>query len=164
MQYQWHPQKLGLRLELRFQMCIAEGTWLPICYVSQPHAKNLNIVNTEKVVDKSSNQILRANTGLWMAWSRAWSNISYSHLIPMEGEIKNLFHIFFELWEFKIPIITLLFCRYIFIGISISEWINSAIVKNRFCSLFKDKHEQCQVNHFGNFPVEKARSWKLNVL
>lgn len=60
--------------------------------------------------------------------------------------------------------ITLLFSGDIFIGINVSEWINSAIVEYISCSLLHDKLEQCQSKHFGNFPTEKAHSWKLSVL
>lgn len=151
------------RSEIRDVYCIGNMInyllFIPISW-----KKKLNTVNTDKLVGKSSNQILRATTGLWMVWSRVWSSISYSFLTAIVDQIRSLFRIFFELWEFKILIITLLLSGSVFIGISISERINSAIVKNRFCSLLKDKHEQRQVKRFGNFPTEKAPWWKLNVL
>lgn len=78
-----------------------------------------------------------------MVWIRAGSSISFPVLTVTVDQIKSLFHIFFELWEFKFQIIALLFSGYIFIGISVSEWINSAIVEYRSYSLLQDKQEQC---------------------
>lgn len=60
--------------------------------------------------------------------------------------------------------VTLLFSGYIFIGMSVPEQIDAAVVEHGSCSLFQDNHKQCPSKHSGNFPTEKAGSWKPSVL